>query len=120
MAETLLTVKETSGIYPALPLTANAADFTFAAIDISDGGAFVSDGTEIILCQNNTAGAETVTIESQADNQRRLGNITDYSVGAGEFACFHVAGLGWADADGKIHFSASDVGVLFAVIRPKK
>lgn len=120
MAVTAITVKETSGIYPTLPLSANAADFTFGAVDITDGGSFVSDGTELILVQNTDAGTATVTIQSTVDPQRRTGDITAYSMGTGEFACFHVAGSGWVDSEGKITVKVSDVQVLIAVIRPKK
>ena len=121
MAATALTVKETSGIYPALPLTANSADFTFAVVDITDGGTYVADGTELILVQNTDAGTATVTIESVADGHRRTGSITAYSMGTGEFACFHVAGDGWVNStDGKVTIKVSDVDVKIAVIRPKK
>ena len=120
MAETLLTVVTTLGSYPTLPLTANSADFTFAVVDITDGGAFVSDGTELILVQNTDAGTATVTIESVADAFGRTGNITTYSMGTGEFAVFGpFKGPGWADADRKIHVSVSDVDVKFAIIRPR-
>ena len=121
MAETLITVKETAGQFPVLPLTANSADFTFGVLDLTDGGAFVADGTEIILVQNADAATQTVTIESQRDpRNNRTGDITTYSMGAGEFAVFHVGREGWADGDGKIHIAISDVDVKVAVIRPKK
>lgn len=121
MAVTAITVKETSGVYPALPLTANSADFTFGAVDLTDGGEFVSDGTELILVQNTDAGTATFTIESVADGRRRTGSITAYSMGTGEFACFHVGGEGWVSpTTGKITVKVSDVQVLVAVIRPKK
>lgn len=120
MAETAITVKETSGRYPTLPLAANSADFAFGVIDAVDGGAFVSDGTEIILVQNTDAGATTFTITSQKDQYGRTGDIAAYALQTTEFAVFAVGGPGWADVDGKVHVKVSDADVKIAVIRPKR
>lgn len=120
MAETVLTPVTTLGSYPTLPLTANSADFTFAVIDITDGGYFVADGTELIFAQNTDAGTATVTITSQLDHLGRTGDITAYSMGTGEFAVFGpFKKPGWADANSKVHVKVSDVDVKIAVIRPR-
>lgn len=117
MAETVLTPKVPVGPY-ATSVAANAADAAFAAIDAVDGGAWVAVDGDILVIQNTTAGAETATVESVADDFGRTGNIVDYSLGAAEFGVFRFKRAGWADVDSKIHVSASDVGVKFLVIRP--
>lgn len=119
MAETTLTVQQLIGRYPTLPVSANAADITFAACDDVNGNDFVSQGNEILLFRNDDAGAQTVTISSVADGKNRTGDITTYSIGAGEYAAFGVFPPdGWRPSDGKVVFAASDANVKVAILRP--
>lgn len=117
MAETLLTPKTPVGPYPTLPIAANSADAAPASVDAVDGGAWIAVDGDILLIQNTDAGAQTATVESQADQFNRKGDITAYSLAAGEFAVFRFNRAGWADVDSKIHVTASDPAVKFLVIR---
>jgi len=120
MAELTLTVQQMIGKYPSLPLTANAADFTWTAAgaDFADGAVFPLTGREILLVRNDNVGAQTVTITSVADDKNRTGDITTYSVGAGEYAVFPCLAVdGWRQTDGNLDIEASAADVMFAVLR---
>jgi len=91
MARLSITVQEPAGFWPALPLTANAEDFTWTAsgADFADGFSFTNTGRELILIRNDNAGAQTITISSVAMGKtKRTGDITTYSIGIGEYAWF--------------------------------
>jgi hypothetical protein len=120
MAATVLTVQESSGKY-AVP-SANGADISLVAIDQSSNGYYVTTGKEMVLAVNSDASPQTITITSQAlPTYARTGDITAYSIGAGETALlgpFPVSG--WADTNGRINISTSDAAVLVAAIRPSE
>lgn len=117
MARTALTVQTTIAKHPA-SVAANAADFTFAAGDASNGNYFVHTGRQLILARNTGAGARTITLTSAVDDLNRLGTITAYSIGAGEFAIFP-QGLtieGWRQSDGQFYINVEHAEVTLAVI----
>ena len=106
--------------YPVTPITANALDevFTPAGADFADGARFKLTGKEILIVHNDNAGAQTITITSQVDPYNRLGTITDYSIGIGEYAVFPQFPMeGWADASGYLNMVASATDVEFLVLR---
>lgn len=121
MARLALTAKATPGSYPSLPLSANAADFAWTAAggDFADGFSFPWTGREVLLVRNDNGGAQTVTINSLADSRkRRTGDISAYSVGAGEYAVLGpFQSDGWKQSTGLIHGAASAADVMLAVIR---
>lgn len=120
MARLALDVQEPPSAYPALPLAANDADvaFTAAGAAFADGAGFPMTGRELLLVRNPTGGALTVTINSVADSRKRVGDITAYSIGAGEIAAFWPNRTeGWRQTDGKLYFAASAAGLEFAVVR---
>jgi hypothetical protein len=124
MAILTLTPQTVIAKYPSLPLTANSADFvwTAAGADFADKARFVHTGREAILVRNDNGGAQTVTIESSADPKGRTGNITTYSVGAGEYAVFPPFPVtGWRQITGGntgyLVLSASAADVYFAILR---
>ena len=114
-----MTVQSVVARYPTLPLTANSADFvwTAAGADFADGFSFASTGKEVLLVNNLNAGAQTVTINSQADPYRRTGDITAYSVGISELAAFFPPVDGFRRSDGTIWGAASAADVSLAVLR---
>lgn len=116
-APTALTVQQMKG--PFDTISANGADFTFAAGTITDGDTFVCTGREILLVKNGT-GTNTITITSVADDIGRTGDITTYSLGTGEFAAFGV-GLtndkGWKSSAGTVRITVSSAEVTVAVLR---
>lgn len=85
----------------AVQYSAGAADVPMAAADAVNGNKVIGSGYDLILVHNTAGSAQTVTINSVPDPvTNRPGPITDYSVGAGEYAVFGPFGLrGWATED---------------------
>ena len=68
-------------------VTAGLITFAFTAGN-TGGDTFSITGREYIIIQNTGVGARTFTITSIADEKNRTGDITAYSLAAGEFAYF--------------------------------
>jgi hypothetical protein len=120
MARLALTPKSLPLKYPVLPITANALDFAFTAAgaDFAEGASFPMTEKEVLIVHNGNVGAQTITITSVADPYARTGNITTYSLGAGEYAVFpQFQKAGWMQTDGNLYFAASATDVEFAVLR---
>ena len=119
MARLVITGKAAAGSYPATPITANSADlaFTPAGADFADGAGVVMTGNDLLLVHNGNVGVQTVTISSTVDDFNRKGDITAYSLAAGEYAVFGpFERKGWVQADGMLYFAASATDVGLAVI----
>lgn len=115
MATEITVQSNMKGGYPATPLTALSAAYTYAASDLA-GNYWVNTGHEILLLQNTDVGATTVTITSQADQYNRLGTITTYSIPASGFAWFGpFPPAGWNDSNGRLNIVTSDVDLKIAV-----
>jgi len=100
--------------------TANAADLTFTAADAANFEQTAFTGKELIIAYNSDpANPYTVTIESVADaSLGRTGDITTYSLAAGEYGVFGPFTLdGWRQSDGYLYFKASNAAIKFCVIR---
>lgn len=119
MARIEVTPQSTPGSAPSLPLSAGSADFTWQAADqANDGNDTPHTGREILLVRNDNAGAQTVTIHSIADPYNREGDITAYSMAAGDYAVFGpFQSAAWRQSDGKLWFNGSAADVFFAVLR---
>ena len=116
-SRTALTKNTALGAYPSLPLTAHSADLTLQAADISAYNSAPSSGNDLIIADNTDVGAQTVTITSYADREKRTGDIATYSIDAGKIAVFGpFPKQGWMQADGNLYFQASSVNVKFAVL----
>lgn len=103
--------------FPTLPLAADSADFVFSNPAVAaDGISYTSSGREVLLVQNTSGGALTFTVASSPLNGR-TGDITAYSLGAGEFAAIMVSGAGWEQASRKVFAVGSTTGIKFAVLR---
>lgn len=115
---TVITIQTIKG--PWDTISANGADFTWAAGTVTDGDTFVCTGREILLCKNINVAAKTITITSVDDETNRAGDITTYSIGAGEYAVFGVGltnSKGWKSSSGTIRITVSHADVLVAVLR---
>lgn len=98
--------------------TAGAADLTMTAADVANYEQTAFTGAELIIAFNGNGGAQTVTVESIADANGRTGDITTYSIGAGEYAVFGPFDLdGWRQSGGKLYFKASSADVDLGVVR---
>lgn len=117
MTRTTLTKNTLVGPYPTLQPTANSLDLTFTAADVANKNQFAGSGEDLLLAWN-TDGANpyTVTFTSVADDKKRTGDITTYSIGAGEIAAFKFKDAGWKQSDGKIYVEASNAAIEFAVM----
>jgi len=106
------------GSYPALALVANSADLPMTAANATDKQEVVMTGKDLIVAHNTGAGARTVTITSVADGRnKRTGDITSYSIGAGEYAVFGpFEKAGWMQSNGKLYFEAEHAEVKFGVV----
>lgn len=104
------------GPFPGV-VSALGLDFVFTVCDSVNFDQFTFTGRELILVQNPTGGALTVTLESVADNSNRLADITAYTVGVGLFSCFWAGSLiGWNNA-GQFFLRGSASTLKFAIIR---
>lgn len=100
-------------------ISANAADFTFVGGDAANGYEFTHTGREIVLVYNSDgSNPYTATIKSSADELGRTGDITTYSLAAGEYAAFGpFPVLGWRQTSGKMNLDASNNAIKFAILR---
>lgn len=117
MARVLIAAQTTPGAYPTLPISANSRDLSMQAGDNALGNyTAIVEGKTLVIAQNTDSGAHTVTFTSAADTYNRTGDITSYSIGAGELALFGpFKALGWSNA-GNLDIDCNDNTVKFAVI----
>lgn len=106
------------GNFPALALVANSVDLPMTAADAVNYEMVVMSGKDLVIAHNTGAGARTVTITSATEGRtRRTGDITTYSIGAGEFAVFGpFEKAGWMQTDGKLYFAGEHSEVKFGVV----
>lgn len=119
MPRTALTAFTPKGPYPG---TVAPGDLHLAALDNVDntnGNSWVGNGRDLLIVQNPTAGAVTVTLTSKEDERLRKGDITAYSIPVGGFLFFWFGNLiGWAqDAQGTIYLDAAATGLKCKVVR---
>lgn len=118
MARVTLTAQDALGSYPSLPIASNGADLTETAADATNKEQVLLTGRELIIAHNTGAGARTVTFTSVADALGRSGDITTYSIGAGEIAVFGpFKREGWAQSNGYLYIEASHAEVKWGVVR---
>lgn len=117
MPRQTLTPKTALGSYPSLPIAADAADLAFTAADATNKEQFTASGNDLLVAYNSGASPRTITITSVADEKGRTGDITTYSLAAGEFAVFGpLKKAGWMQSDGKIYMEASHAEVKWAIV----
>ena len=117
MARVSLTVQQILGPFPTLPVDAGGLDAAFTAADAANGNDFTATGFNLLLAKNTGAGARTVTFFSVTDQYNRTGDVTAYSIGAGEIAVFYFGPApGWSQSTGKINVTAEHAEVELAVL----
>jgi hypothetical protein len=118
MPRTALTPVTVKGPYPGV---VNAGDLTIALdnVDNVNGNVWSGNGRDLLLIQNPTGGALTVTFTSANDPQNRKGDITAYSLAAAAFMFFWFGNLtGWSqDAVGSLYLDASGAGLKCKALR---
>lgn len=116
MARKQIPIISPLGPYPGT-VAANALDFVFTTADSVNFDQFNFTGKELIIIRNSTGGALTFTLESTADPQGRISDITAYSLGTLEFACFWAGNIvGWNNA-GQFFLRSSASTMDYAIIR---
>lgn len=118
-ARTTITPITPLGPYPTLPVSANALDLTWTAADTTNLNQFTLNGAFLILARNvHATTAFTLTLTSTADSKKRTGDITTYSLQAGEVMGFLVNNSeGWKQSDGFFYLQGSDTNIQFAIIK---
>jgi len=117
MPRDVITVNENAKRYPPLPVAANSLDFAFTVGDAVNGLQYQATGREVVLVRNINAGSQTFTLLSVADEFGRKGDITTYSLAAGEFAVLIPPLKGFQQADGSVWIDVSHDDVHVAVLR---
>lgn len=119
MARTAITAAVPSGPYPALPLDADTLDIAMTAADVANGNYVTFPGNEALLIVRNSHATTpyTFTVVSSADELQRTGDVTEYSLGAGEVAVLRLKRLGWAQSNGQLYLDAENAAILFALVR---
>ena len=116
MARKQIPIISPLGPYPGT-VAANALDIVFTTADSVNFDQFNFTGRELIIVRNSTGGALTFTLESTADPQGRIADITAYSLAAGEFGCFWAGQLpGWNNA-GQFFLRSSASTMDYAIIK---
>lgn len=118
MARTAITVQDVVGPFTAV--TAGDLDVTFGASDAANGNTIASNGRVLIIAENTDVGAQTITIDSVADEKGREDDITTYSMAADDFIAVAVGlttSQGWLQSGSVIHIDTSDNGVEVCALR---
>lgn len=118
MARTAIIPVIAKGPYPGVVAALDLA-ITMDSGDNTNGNVFTGNGRDLLLIQNPTAGAITVTFTSVNDPQGRKGDITAYNIPIAGFMVFWFGNLiGWAqDAVGSIYIDMSATGLKMKAIR---
>lgn len=97
---------------------ADAADVNFCNANMAEKNQFSASGKDLLIAWNSGASTYTVTVSSSPDPiLSRTGDITTYSLAAGEIAAIGPLPMeGWSQTDGKIYVEASNRAVKLAVI----
>jgi len=119
MARVLVAAQAAPGAYPVV--SAGSLDVAMQAADTGLGNyAPIVEGKTLILVQNTDVSAQTVTITSVVDAYNRLGNITAYSLAAGDVVLLGpFKAAGWSHGtgiDGGVWLDASNAGIKIANI----
>jgi hypothetical protein len=118
MARTTLTRTTPLGPYPSLQPAADALDSVWTAADVANKNQFLLDGPVLLQFWNSGASPYTVTLTSAADPQNRTGDITTYSLAAGDIAGLKIDQVaGWKQSDGYMYLEASNASVKFNIMR---
>ena len=117
MPRTAITKQAILGPYPTMPVAANSLDITLAACDVANGNQVVPSGDDVLVVLNSDpTNPYTFTLASVADDKGRTGDITTYSLSAGEYAFFRLKKTGWMQSDGNIYINGSNAAIKFAVL----
>jgi hypothetical protein len=116
MARTATAAQTPKGPYPGT-VSANLLDVTFTAADNANGHTTTWAGNRmLVVARNSGAGARTITVTSIADSHGRTGDVSAFSMGAGEYCAFIVERDGWQQSDNCLYWTAEHSEVLVAIL----
>lgn len=114
---TSLTVQTLKNLYAGNP-GAGTLDITFAACDAVNGNRWAAAEKDILLVLNSDgANPYTFTLSSVADKYGRTGDITTYSMAAGDYVMIEVPSAGFRQTNGYVNVTGSNAAIKFAVLR---
>lgn len=124
MARTTLAKTTLLGSYPSLPLAANSADLVLTAVTGSSGSsgnqiAWGDFGRLLVIVQNSHAtNAYTVTFTSLASPStlNRSGDISAYSLAAGEIGVFIFERNGWYQSDAMLYCEGENAAIKIGCV----
>jgi hypothetical protein len=103
--------------YPTLQPAADSLDIAFTAADTVNFEQTPMTAPFILFFWNSGGVSATVTINSVADTKRRTGDITTYSLAAGDISAVAFPSTeGWKQADGNLYYQASSNIIKFAAV----
>lgn len=106
MARTALTVKQLVNFDGVAG--ANEFKDTEQAMDDVNGNSIPYTGRELLSFRNTDVSAQTISVISVADKLGRVGDISTYSLAAGETHTLPpLPPSGWVQADGNLYLGAS-------------
>lgn len=119
MPRTTLNKTTPLGGFPILPLAADSIDIVWTAADVGNKNQFKLEAGDIVLAWNTHATtAYTITLTSITDERNRTGDVTAYSLAAGDIGVFGpLEQKGWKQTDGNFYLEASNAAVKFAILR---
>jgi len=119
MARTPITKTTRVGDYPTTPLAANAADVNMQASTGASGSSgnqipFDSASRICVIVQNiHATNPFTVTFTSLADPFNRTGDISAFTLQAGDISVFTFSRNGWCQSDGNLYLESNSVNIKF-------
>ena len=111
MAFTRITPIEATAAYFAEGSTPQMATITAVASDVTNGNIISLSSNILLVLENTTVGAETVTVTSYPDGFGRVANITAFSIGAGVRVARFFKRPSWGNGGGDLEILTSDVGI---------
>lgn len=119
MARTNINKTTLLGSYPTLPLSADSADLNMQALTGSSGSngnqiAWGDFNTLVVVVQNvHATNAFTFTATSIANSRtlNRSGDISGYSLAAGDISVFYFQRDGWYQSDGNLYIESNSVNI---------
>lgn len=118
MARQTLTKVNPVGPFPTLQPAADSLDVLFTAADATNKEQFAPSGNDLVIAWNSGASPYTISFTSVADPiTKRTGDVTSYSLAAGDHAAFRFAKQGWMQSDGNVYIEASNAAVKWCVVQ---
>jgi hypothetical protein len=119
MPRTTIAAQTPKGPYVALQPAANSLDITMTAADVANMNQTSLSGPLLLIVQNTHATTPfTFTLTSIVDTKLRPGDITTYTLQAGDIVAFVINSMeGWLQTDGMLYYAGSDATIKFALLR---